>query len=51
MNSVNDKICDGLLAVFFKVIDKLSIWRSADEGEIGDNREKGLYRYLIISVS
>ncbi len=42
MNYVNDKIRDGLLAVFFKVTDKspLSIWRSADESEIGDNREK-----------
>ncbi len=42
MNYVNDKIRDGLLAVFFKVTDKSppSIWRSADEGEIGDNREK-----------
>ncbi len=42
MNSVNDNIRDGLLAVFFKVTENLpqSIWRSADAGEIGDKREQ-----------
>ncbi len=39
---MNDKMRDGLLAVFFKVTENSpqSIWRFADRGEIGDNREK-----------
>ncbi len=41
MNSVKDKMRDGLLAEFFKVTENSpqSIWRSADGGEIGDNKE------------
>ncbi len=41
MNSVKDKMRDGLLAEFFKVTEKSpqSICRSADGGEIGDNKE------------
>ncbi len=41
MNSVNDRMRDGLLAEFFKVTENSpqSIWRSADGGEIGDNKE------------
>ncbi len=42
MNSVNDRIRDGLLAEFFSVTENSpqSIWRSVDGGEIGDKREK-----------
>ncbi len=41
MNSVNDRMRDRLLAEFFKVTENSSqsIWRSADGGEIGDNKE------------
>ncbi len=41
MNSVKDRMRDGLLAEFFKVTENLpqSIWRSADGGEFGDNKE------------
>ncbi len=41
MNSVKDKMRDGLLAEFFKVTENSpqSICRSADGGEIGDNKE------------